>query len=174
MEVLSESGARKGGVMNTSDRNYFVAGSLRMVALLVLVACSSLSSGCEKKGPVPVGVAAYNHTDETIFDFSINDAAVGRAIVPHAGGGVTCCLSLPRKWQQGQQLKVRWATNMKAPYEERLVPVPEYKEVDGFSIHFLRSGEVKVFVSRYRLGSSQYPFTGPEAGMREGENPVLW
>lgn len=73
--------------MNTSGRNYFGAGSLRMVALLVLVACSSLSSGCEKKGPVPVGVAAYNHTDETIFDFSVNDAAVGRVIVPHAGGG---------------------------------------------------------------------------------------
>lgn len=63
---------------------------------------------------------------------------------------------------------------MEAPYKERLVPVPEHDKVSGFSIHFLRSGEVKVFVSRYVLGAPQYPFTGPEARLREGESPVQW
>lgn len=160
--------------MSQVSINYCSYYSLRMVALLLLSICLFLSSGCQKKKSFPVGVAAYNHTDKTIVDFEINDDGVGRAIFPHSGGGVTCCLSMPAKWHQGQLLKVRWATKLNAPYEEQVVSVPKYMEVDGFSIHFLRSGEVKVFVSRYRLGSPQYPLTGPEAGLREGENPVLW
>lgn len=52
------------------------------------------------------------------------------------------------------------------------MPIPKYDKVGDLAVHFLRNGEVKVFVTNPRLGHPDYPLKGPEAGLNEGEDPV--
>lgn len=54
--------------------------------------------------------------------------------------------------------------------QKREVSVPKYdpKTLSDFNVHFLRSGEIKVFALRFGLRRRDYPLTGPEAELKPG------
>jgi hypothetical protein len=137
-----------------------------LVLSLVLSAC---------KGEIVTatpGIVGYNHTDTSIAQFLLNGGNGGGFIKAHGEGGTTCCVSIPAWWRPGLQVEVTWTTDLKH-YQRQVVTIPEYDQrVGDMGVHFLRNGEVKVFVTMLYLGHPDYPLKGPEASLVEGEDPV--
>jgi Protein of unknown function (DUF3304) len=130
-----------------------------LVALcLPLAACGDDRMGIE--------VVGYNHTDHDIGDFSVNDAG-GAFEEKHHGGKATCCISLPAKYQPGMTVQVSWTDEIGEHPQTRTVVVPPFGPHDTgeFDVHFLRNGQVKVFVTMYMSWHPNYPLKGDEAKM---------
>ncbi|WP_246119059.1 MULTISPECIES: DUF3304 domain-containing protein [Cupriavidus] len=110
-------------------------------------------------------MVGYNHTDEGIYAFAVNKSG-GPYLAPHRGGGnFTCCASVPRTYRPGMTLDVEWVNNIKDIPKQRTVVVPPYRPQDGgmLSVHFLRDGNVKVFVTMVGPRHPTYPLQGDEA-----------
>lgn len=125
-----------------------------------MTGCTGDSNG-EKS--FPVAVTGYNHT-ATYFDaISIGGKWAGNLREHGGGGSQVCCLNLPSPWHPGVRVKVEWEHDGKV--FSQMVDVPEYdaKTAATINAHFLRSGEVKVFVTRMGLYHPDYPFKGPES-----------
>jgi hypothetical protein len=144
-------------------RTIWLLGVLVLVVPL-LAACRARETTTE------VGILGYNHTDSDIPQFTI-DGGNGGSAWSHAEGGTVCCALMPDQWKPGMDVQVRW-TNDLSTYHQATVPVPRYERIGNLAVHFLRNGQVKVFVTSMVLGHPKYPLTGPEAGLREGEDPV--
>jgi hypothetical protein len=126
------------------------------------VACSSDSSTLD------LSVNGYNHTEKEIGSFTVSRGdgkggigiEVGYLGAGSGGGGLTCCVSVPRVWPPGMTVKVTWDGWDKNTEKTltRVVPVPQYdaKKASTFDVHFLHNGEVKVFVAAYLLGHPDY------------------
>ncbi|HDS1123062.1 TPA: DUF3304 domain-containing protein [Stenotrophomonas maltophilia] len=112
----------------------------------------------------------YNHTDNHVAQFLVNGGSGGSAW-PHSAGGTVCCVVLPDHWAPDQKVEIEWTTDLET-YQKATESIPRYNEVGSLAVHFLRNGQVKVFVTNLILGHPDYPLTGPEAPLREGENPV--
>ncbi|WP_149138608.1 DUF3304 domain-containing protein [Cupriavidus campinensis] len=142
---------------------YTVARPRAWIAGL-LAALPLAMSGCGEE-PISVSMVGYNHTDVGIYAFEVNGRG-GPNIWPHEGGGsFTCCVTVPRVYKPGMTAKVRWVNRIDDVPQERIVPVPPYGPRDGgmFAVHFLRDGNVKVFVTMMGLGHPDYPLKGDEA-----------
>jgi hypothetical protein len=145
-----------------------------LCAGVVNVACS------EDTSPLQVAVTGYNHTEKGIGSYTVSRGdgkggigiEVGYLRAGTGGGGFTCCVLLPRVWPQGMTVKVTWDGWVKNAEQTltRVVPVPKYDvETAGtLNVHFLHSGDVKVFVTKYTLGHRDYPLKGKEAEMKPG------
>jgi hypothetical protein len=113
------------------------------------------------------GVTGYNHTSEEIT-FSVNNQA-GGYLMPHSGGGKSsCCVTLPLKWTAGTKVKVLWQKGLEKTERVVDVDVPAYApdKVGALNVHFLRTGEIKVFATMLDLRHVDYPLTGPEAMLK--------
>ncbi len=149
----------------------FANAAVRILSLLVLVACV-LVAACNDASSaktVPAELTGYNHTDKTIAAFYVNGEWGGN-ITPGAGGGsFVCCVELPVPWRPGLTAKITWEDH-ELKMQAREVAVPEYdpKTLSTFNVHFLRSGEIKVFVNRLGLGHPDYPLKGKEAELKPG------
>ncbi|MCD7099299.1 DUF3304 domain-containing protein [Stenotrophomonas sp. MMGLT7] len=140
------------------------------IALLVML-LPMLASCRGKEESIPVGIVGYNHTDSNIYQFLINGGG-GGSVHSHSGGGTTvCCAMVPAHWHQEMKVEIDWTTDLKT-FRKRVVNVPRYTQVGDLAVHFLRDGEIKVFLTNVRLGHPEYPLTGPEAGLRAGEDPI--
>jgi len=135
-----------------------------LLLLPVLAACEARSAG------IPVAIQGYNHTDTSIPQFLVNEAN-GASARRHSASGKVCCAVLPDRWSPDLKVEISWTTDLKT-YQKVTVPIPKYDEPGNLAVHFLRNGQVKVFSTIMYLGHPDYPLTGPEAGLREGENPV--
>ncbi len=80
------------------------------------------------------------------------------------GGKFTCCVTVPRVYKPGRTAKVdgsiastmfRRSGRRRPPYR------PE--EIGRFAVHFLRDGNIKVFVTMMALRHPDYPLKGDEA-----------
>ena len=129
-----------------------------MLLSLSLGACSSSDD------LVPVKVIGYNHTDKYIHMFTVNEGGGGNAFAHSGGGKFVCCVAVPIQWRPGLRAKVRWM-NEDDSWNESVVDIPKYdgNNIDGFYVHFLRDGTVKVFVWGGDLDTPGYPLKGKEA-----------
>jgi len=148
-----------------SDPQHFRSGwiSARFTAVLLMLCV--LLSGCFEEETMSMSLVGFNHRDESIYAFSV-DKAGGPYLGPHSGGGkFTCCITIPEKYRPGMTVRVATFEPGGVNRVEWIVPVPPYTPRDsgGFSVHFLRDGSVKVFVTRYGLRHPDYPLKGPEA-----------
>ncbi|MGS0602207.1 DUF3304 domain-containing protein [Xanthomonas oryzae pv. oryzicola] len=134
-------------------------------------------SACHGGNTVSTTLVGYNHTDKDVGHFTV-DGNEGGFLQAHRGGGkFVCCISVPDPWRPGVKVKVGWTDDYDENYQERVVEIPKYdaKRTGQFSVHFLRNGEIKVFVPLGGLGGPDYPLKGPEAGLYAGEDPVeVW
>jgi len=131
-----------------------------LVALcLPLAACGDDRMGIE--------VVGYNHTDHDIGDFAVNGGGGSYLGKHEGGGGFTCCISLPAKYQPGMTVQVSWSGLEVGTPQTRTVVVPPFGPHDTgmFAVHFLRNGQVKVFVTMLGPLHPDYPLKGDEAKM---------
>jgi len=119
-------------------------------------------------------ITGYNHTDKTIASFNVNGVWGGN-VTPHANGGDTCCLQLPQAWRQDLHVRIDWEDDQ-GQQHSRDVPVPRYdpNSIGIFNVHFLRSGEIKVFDINAGLGHPDYPLKGEEANLKPGVPNFQW
>jgi Protein of unknown function (DUF3304) len=124
-------------------------------------------AGCDDNRTMGMDLVGFNHTDTNIGSFHVNDAG-GPFLMRHTGGGkFTCCISIPRQYRPGMTVQVGWQGRDIGAPQERTVEVPPYRPEDGgmFAVHFLRNGQIKVFVTMYMLWHPNYPLKGDEAKM---------
>jgi hypothetical protein len=148
------------------------------VVILFLAASSKQSS------TTSLSLSGYNHTDHGIAWYSVNipNGASGGAgyLGPGmGGGGFTCCVAVPSTWRAGLMVTVSKVimVNKEKKTIERVVEIPKYdiKHASIFSVHFLRNGEVKVFVTGLLLGHRDYPLKGEEAELEKGVPiEIIW
>lgn len=139
--------------------------------LALLVVLLPGLTACWKEESIPVGIVGYNHTDSNIYQFLVNDGAGGGTDAHRGGGTTVCCAMVPNRWHPGMTVEISWTTDLKN-FRKQVVSVPKYEKVGDLTVHFLRDGDVKVFVTGIFLGHQDYPLTGPEAGLNPGEDPV--
>ncbi len=152
-----------------------------VICAFILVSIIAIKSFAFIKYPefIPLTVEGYNHTATGIGEYivSINNSTgidIGYLGAGEGGGSSNCCVSIPRKWNSNLTVSVAWSVWKKDDKKRefsRTISVPEYNfmDVSRLNIHFLRSGEVKVFVSKYGLRNRNYPLKGKEAELKPGE-----
>lgn len=126
---------------------------------------------------ISLSLTAYNHMTKGIAWYSVDvpdgiGGSAGFLAAGVGGGGFTCCVAVPAVWREGMTVTVI-RTNFANEVEtnvERVVPVPKYDatNVSKFIVHFLRNGEVRVFVTGIMLGHRDYPLRGKEAELKPG------
>jgi hypothetical protein len=146
--------------------------------LCAVLGCALLSTACSKEpATTSLQLSGYNHTDKSIGSFSISGGGgeggeAGYLGPGQGGGGFTCCVSVPTVWRPSLKVTVIWDGWEKDVEKTitRVVQVPKYdaKTASTMDVHFLRSGEVKVFVLRIGLGHRDYPLKGKEAELKPG------
>jgi Protein of unknown function (DUF3304) len=150
-------------------------------AALALAACDRGPPALQGTASVPAAASAkrgktisanltgYNHTDKTIAAFYV-DGQWGGNVFPGTGGGkFVCCIALPVPWQEGAKVTVSWEDHeLKTHSRDVLVPKYDVGSVSDFNVHFLRSGEIKVFAARGGMRNRDYPFVGPESELKPG------
>jgi len=138
-------------------------------AALIAALCTPLAS-CFEEETVGLSYLGVNHTNQWVVSFLINGEGGVINVPPMGGGGkTTCCVVLPKRWQPGMTVTVKWQVDghylkdaqgrevirdgmkvvVEAPWQTRTVPVPEYtdKDLSHFDVHFLPNNEVQVKVS---------------------------
>jgi hypothetical protein len=117
---------------------------------------------------VPAELVGYNHTENSLY-FSVNGHGGGVITAGSGGGSFACCVRLPAPWREGFTVTVQWEDHEGKPHR-REVPVSRYDPdtLSDFNVHFLRSGEIKVFALRIGLRHPDYPLTGSEAELKPG------
>lgn len=135
---------------------------LVLASLALLLATLSLV-GCFEEEKATLKIIGYNHTDMYIHRFAVNGYSASN-LFEHAGGGKwACCVTIPRKYRPGLKATIEWETDDDKTYQ-RLVEIPPYgSDISSFNVHFLRDGNVKVFVTITGLGHPDYPLKGKEA-----------
>ncbi len=132
-------------------------------------AVASAAQSAKSGKTVSAELTGYNHTDKTIGAFYVNGQWGGNITPGSGGGSFVCCVQLPSPWLEGYKVTITWEDH-EGKMQKREVPVPKYdpKTLSDFNVHFLRSGEIKVFALRFGLRHRDYPLTGPEAELKPG------
>jgi hypothetical protein len=131
-----------------------------------------LLAGCEEPTSVGVNVHGVNYTGDT-FSFIVRDpakpesAAGGELIDPFGAGGITCCVTLPNKWQPGIKLQVHtthWLPkkpdgSLPEVKEDHVVEVPPYVNGKPGELWVLREadGNVSVISSDVQPDHARWP-----------------
>lgn len=137
-----------------------------MLGLLVLFGLL-LSASRAADATDSIGAVGYNHTGTTIAQFLVSGAGGGSFIHAHQRGGTACCVSIPKKWHSGLTVEVEWTADLKS-FRRKSVSVPQYDDRAGqMAVHFLRNGDVRVFVTSLGLGHPDYPLKGLEASLKD-------
>lgn len=140
---------------------------LSQLAVVLCAACSMANRAAA------MDLVGYNYTDQYVAAYSVNGYP-GANIYPHAGGGgFVCCISVPREWQPGMTVTVKWTEDRNAnpvPWKTRVVEVPPYtaKDRGHFAVHFFANDEVTVLVKTKAPGHPDYPYHFyPSEGVRK-------
>lgn len=144
---------------------------LRLRALSTCLAVLLFLSGCEKP-TVGVSLHGVNYSADT-FSYAVSaiedpESATGGGLVdPFGGGGMTCCVELPRQWRPGIKLKVRtthWVekraeNSIKEFQGEHIVEVPQYLDGKPGELWVLREadGKVSVISSDFQPDHPKWP-----------------
>jgi hypothetical protein len=144
-----------------------------------------LTTACSKESATTsLELTGYNHMVKGISRYSASvdgrtGAEAGYLHPGEGGGGFTCCISVPSLWRPGMTVIVSMTQveNGKDKTVTHVVSVPMYDATDArtLSVHFLYSGDVKVFVTKYTLGHRAYPLKGKEAELEPGVPlEIIW
>jgi hypothetical protein len=140
----------------------------KLVFDLILTVLSTMLSSCHAADDtMGLDVVGYNHTDHDVDGFPV-DGGAGSYLGKHEGGGrFACCVSQPVKYTPGMTVTVTRTDEYNKSPQSRTVPVPPYTPEDSgkFAVHFLRDGQIKVFVTMLGPRHPNYPLKGDEARM---------
>lgn len=155
---------------------------LKIRCLLSVMALLSLGMvfGCSRAdapaATMTLNLVGYNHMLEGIANFDVqikggSKTGGGFLDAGSGGGGMICCVSVPEKWQPGLSAQVHAEVyrNSGEKYDiAKEVPIPQYtpEQAGHVSVHFLRDGEVRIFVTQYALWHPDYPLKGRQAELK--------
>ncbi|WP_081078748.1 DUF3304 domain-containing protein [Burkholderia pseudomultivorans] len=121
--------------------------------LLTLIVVFAVDLACSQEVYGPYHVIGYNYTDRNIFLFNVEDFGAGSSEAHQAGGGggITCCLEIPKR---AKTLHIKivygWTEDQ---YEKRSardifetdIPMPDLpNKRDGYiEIHFLQDRKIE-------------------------------
>ncbi|RQS37401.1 DUF3304 domain-containing protein [Burkholderia sp. Bp8992] len=109
---------------------------------------------------------ALNYTDVPIGTFYVDGTWGGNvaARIGSAGGGITCCVSVPQKWHPGLTVKVEWRNDEMYKRDpnavaSRIVPIEQYGSFsDGYLwIVFFPGDRIKAYASPWLPGAPAFP-----------------
>lgn len=139
--------------------------------LLACVLALPVLTACEKP-TVGVSLHGVNYSADT-FSFMIaplgdsEHASGSGAIDPFGGGGMTCCVTLPRQWRPGIKLQIRathWVErraekSIQEFTSEHVVEVPRYADGKPGELWVLREadGKLGVVSSDYQPDHPKWP-----------------
>ncbi len=129
--------------------------------LLLLASCAAHGRHEEEKpsATATAQVGIVNHTGSYIYSASVDGAGGGNMARWGAGGANVCCTSIPRVWQSGMKVLVRW--NMPEGHtdiiKEKIVEVEKYDRPGDIYMHFFPNDEVRVVVSNASGYSKKHP-----------------
>lgn len=137
---------------------------------LVLSACNTAPKPTAS-ARIPIQITAYNHTQDYIHQYYIDEKSGGN-VRAYGIDGILCCTTIPEKWHEGLTATVKWTTSSGIPgdrrpgaeketwHEKKVAIEPYTRPVNVIAPHFLPNGEVRLIVSRNLAGSSEYPGPG--------------
>lgn len=140
---------KKGSILSSSVARLHRNWMSRVIVMLLLAAGVSWAASCSSDEAAygPYHMIGYNYTDRHIYSFWVNDTwgANSTAHESGGGGGITCCLNIPRA---AKTLHVKIVYELtKEQYEKKQpndrfetdIPVPPLpNKHDGYlEIHFL-------------------------------------
>lgn len=143
-------------------KSRFVIFLTGLVMALALFACQEPQEPENKEG-IPVGITGINHTTTYIADFYVEEAwggSISSIQNGGGGGGTTCCISLPYHYRTGLEAKVRWnhTESRIDNWKEAVASIEPYSDGGGRAwVHFMQDGSVRIVVSNYAPGHSDYP-----------------
>ena len=155
-------------------------GRFRLGYLLTLLLLAIGLTGCEEKPKVAerayIKITGYNHTEDYIHQFYVDQGGGGNVFAYSGGGGFVCCIGVPGEWRPGLTATVRWTTSSSIPgthsgetWHEQVVPIEPYgKEGTTLNVHFLPLGKVRLIISMMGSGNPNYP------GPPYPEKPADW
>jgi Protein of unknown function (DUF3304) len=142
---------------------------LPTMATCLLSAC--LLGGCEEP-TVGVNIHGVNYSGNT-FSFSVSDPAKPKSgagsglIDPFGASGISCCVTLPKKWQPGIKVLVHtrhWLPKLPdgtlpEVKEEHVVEVPQYGDGTPGELWVLRwaDGSLSVVSSDFQPDHPKWP-----------------
>ncbi|WP_081078749.1 DUF3304 domain-containing protein [Burkholderia pseudomultivorans] len=127
----------------------------RWVSLLLMTAATVLLVGkaCSRETYGPYHVIGYNYTDRNIFLFNVDDFGAGSSEAHQAGGGggITCCLEIPK---HAKTLHIKVVLDLTKEQDEKNLPPETYEteipvpalpnKRDGYiEFHFLPEREIE-------------------------------
>ncbi|WP_244138147.1 DUF3304 domain-containing protein [Burkholderia vietnamiensis] len=121
--------------------------------LLVCIAVFAVGRACSREAYGPYHVIGYNYTERNIAAFDVNDFGAGysRAHDSGGGGGITCCLDIPKNLKTLHMKVVLDLTqeqdekNLAPESYETDIPVPQLpNKHDGYiEFHFLPGRKIE-------------------------------
>lgn len=146
------------------------------MAVLTVAIVAGCSDAEAPPARMSLNLVPYNHMTDGIanFDVQVKGGSKSGGGFLHAGSGggsMICCVSVPQKWQPDLTAKVsaevyRQSGEKYDIAQEVFIPPYTPEQAGHVSVHFLRDGEVKIFVTRYALWHPDYPLKGREAELK--------
>ena len=110
-------------------------------------------------------IVGINYSSHAISAFRVNGYEAGYVDAHGGGGGLVCCVGVPRRWRNGLTAKVQWTEDERDPakWRELVVPIPRYQrnETSLFAVHFYEDRTVKVLVTNIAHWHPKYPLPDP-------------
>ncbi|BDT58530.1 hypothetical protein MasN3_20240 [Massilia varians] len=151
-----------------------------LLAIGVLLGSYTLLHARSKSGDrMPASIVGVQHlgSDHLIHEFYVDKRYYGKVGEEGGGGGLTCCVTLPKHWYPGLKADVRWEAyriiKPTDPAEEETVesagiyraqvPVESYREPGLLFVHFFSNGRVRIVVSPFDHTADEHPIRWSDA-----------
>ena len=147
--------------------------SILLLIGLLLGTCVTSIAYPKSDDSVPASLVGVHHLGPNylIHRFFINKSIGDNVSEGGGGGSMVCCIALPRKWQPGSTVDVRWkvahiirSTNPTVQERAEIegiyhaqVPIEQYEEPGDFYVHFFPNGRVRIVVSPIATDGQQHP-----------------
>lgn len=148
-------------VDRSKSRRVFRAALAGLMTLGLAAWMTACAAGPSKKAEGEgVGITGIDHLADhlSVQDFWVNGYNAAQA---GKGGSTVCCAIVPRKWQPGTKIHVRWDVinwrERTSQSYERDVELDRYDEIGQLYVHFLANGQVRALLSNYYPEGNAYP-----------------
>jgi hypothetical protein len=140
---------------------------LLLFATLALTACATTKQNTAQAPHKPsmvvdipmvfVSIRCENHENTYIYAFYVKEPYSERMAGGLSCGGIGAFgYMLPRQWQPGMKVKVRWKPNGR-DWIEKTTTIKRYEKAGTLYVHFFANDDVRVVSSPYYPESPQHP-----------------
>ncbi|TWI13378.1 DUF3304 domain-containing protein [Aerolutibacter ruishenii] len=142
-------------------RSAWTRACLVLLSLMMVPALAACGEDPNARFGTSVTTMDHDPSDTFVRNVFVDDSWAGEG---GRGGKTVCCISLPVRWHQGLQSKVRWERcepyGKNCQWHEKMVSIHRYDEVGMAWLHIVSDDEVLIIPSMLGPGHPDYP--GPD------------